>query len=184
MLASIQLSTKTAEAGLLNHRLVGGPFGRYYTMDAGVAPTWYPVITANAVNSWNATGKASFSQTTNYSISAVDVYAYDFGNTGWRGLTSFFKNPGVSVFDGGTQNTTANWDWAEVYLNHNAMYVDINMSQPNRSMSTAGHEFGHALSLTHSSSAWQLLTSSISRYDTYNVYAPQDEDIALADAAY
>lgn len=173
-----------ADYALLNYRLNGGPFGRYYTVNPVVEPQWYAPQMRNAVSSWNATGKASFTETTNWSASVMDFYAQWYGYTGWRGVTVMFLFDGTPVVPCVGCAPTSNWDYAEMSLNHNYLIQDMNQNKPRRTESTAAHEFGHGFALAHTNLANQLMYYSISNYDVYGVYTPQWHDIYYADLAY
>jgi hypothetical protein len=79
---------------------------------------------------------------------------------------------------------TSNWAYAELRLNDWYMSSDISSNLPNRSRSTAAHEFVHGIGLAHATSQARLMYASISRYDVYGVYTPQATDIQWAWDAY
>lgn len=164
-----------AQAGLFTYRLNGGVNGRYYYIDPNILnPTKYTSLIQNAVSSWNGNGTSiSFSQTTNYNSSAVDYYVKDYGNTNWRGVVGYFHSDGSQAMPNLGDAPTSNYDYAEASLNNSYLSSD---SSDLRSRSTAAHEFGHAVALSHSSVTSALMYYSISRYDTYGVYTPQQND--------
>jgi len=177
---------RETQAGLFAYRLSGGPFGRYYMVSPNVNPSWYSVITVNGVNSWNnaitwnGSHVVSFSQTSNWSNSAIDYYADEYGANGLRAWTGWFLSNGTSA---GVPPST-NWAYAEIRFNNTYMYDDIYGNLPNRSMNTAVHEFGHAIGLSHDPYVWNIMYPTIANYDQYGIYTPQLDDISYADAAY
>ena len=79
---------------------------------------------------------------------------------------------------------TMNWDYAELSLNHTLLVDDINTNQPNKTQSTAAHEFGHGVALAHASPQMIIMYYSISRYTAYGIYTPQWNDSFNVDMAY
>ncbi len=180
---SVGQPAREAEAGLLDYRLIGGPFGRYYTTNGVVYPAYYFPRMHAAVASWNATGTTSFTHTTNWSISAIDFYVHSWGPTGYSGVAIFFSYSGQQLGCTGCV-PTANWSYAELRLNEWYLAADREWGLTQRTQSTAGHEFGHGIALSHSGTPNVLMYPYISRYDTYGIFVPQMEDAVLALWAY
>jgi hypothetical protein len=87
-----------ADAQLFSYRLIGGPYNRYITININPAVnwSWYNSASQNAIASWNLAKTSSglyvvsFTQTTNWSISALDYHANNYGADGLRGVAAFF----------------------------------------------------------------------------------------------
>ncbi len=174
-----------ADAGLLDYRLIGGPFGRYYTTNAYVQSSWYTPAMHGAVQSWNGTQTVSFSHTTNWSSSAIDFYSNTYGATGWRGVTVMFASNGALLCPCVGCAPVANWAYAELSLNETYMADDRFITGgAGRTQSTAAHEFGHGIALSHDSRIDQLMYPSITRYDYYGIATPQYWDSVYASLAY
>lgn len=187
------LQPRSADASLFSYRLNGGPFNRYVTIDTGTPiANWYYVRVQLAIRSWNLAQTASgnyvtsFTQTSNWWISSLDYYAYSYGPTQWRGVMVPYQSGGTMVAPAVGAAPTANWDYAELRLNHNYLVDDYNADKPERTESTAAHEFGHGLGLAHNTtSGIPLMNPSITtRYDIYDTFRPRSADIIWADLAY
>lgn len=166
-------------------RLNSGPFGQYYYFYPS-SPSWYEPRVDDAVTSWNLTGTTGFQKTTNYQASVVDFLVLDPGTTppyDWLGVTVFKKYDGTLVTLGnwwdGDYPPFDDWDYAEIVFNegltgpsHPATYTQL----------VAAHEFGHAISLAHTTFAPPQVmypTDAI-----YPIYEPQWNDAFNADVAY
>lgn len=179
------LFTGIASAGLFAYRLNGGVYNRLFWIDPwnNVNPTYYNPIIRSAVTSWDETAYWSygcpkitrifFGETGNLNYSTADFYVRNYGQTGWRGLTNWYRWDGSPV-----QPSNQNWDYFTAKLNNTYLASD---SSPYRSQNTAAHEFGHGIGLTHSEKAWALMAPTIASFDTYRTYRPHcDDDVYYA----
>jgi predicted Zn-dependent protease len=122
----------------------------------------------------------AFTETSNQCCdSQADFYAEDYGSTGWRGVAVQRLSDGSGAVACVGCAPFTDWDYTELSMNDNYLKHDCCVT---RIQNTAAHEFGHGIALSHSSVTSALMYFSISNYDTYGVYTPQeDDDIDFAD---
>lgn len=130
------------------YRLLGGVTNRYYYMDSS-AQGYYDSYSGRTVDyrepvklgmiTWNNAGtRVSFTHTYKKEDSSMDVYVGNFGPY-YNGKTSFCAGgPQMDV-------PTANWQWADVYLNGELLNLGSNYNRDIQR--TAMHEFGHCFGL-------------------------------------
>jgi hypothetical protein len=165
--AGVNLATATPAAA---YSLEGCRWHGYlidYYIYAPALP--YATVITNAGNSWTQTPTKIFMVrvTTNTYNVLVDIY--NFGNTGFDGITYYTCSAGY--FSG----------HVETALN---TYYTADYSSTGRQQVQA-HEFGHSLGLGHNNSnCYTLMYPSSSRYFTCGIYTPQQDDINGINAIY
>lgn len=184
-------SQEGANADLWPYKLNGSLHGRTYTrnMNPSLSPSWYESAATLAVADWNNTGETSFSLSYDNSSSTVDFYSGSYGAVGWRGIVNLYdiwgssKSQATNMVVSQSSPPVGNWDYVEIVLNHSYISSDISANTFNKTRNTAGHEFGHAISIAHDSYIQTLMYFSIANYDQYFIYQPQYWDVYWADQA-
>lgn len=166
------------------YKLNGGITNRYYTVPSNATYTyngtteWYGSIIRDAVSRWNSSvdyvsilnpENLNFIETTDYSKSQEDYYVYEYGSTGWRGVTEFYSNGGTQLSETGVF-PTQNWDWNKLKLN----VSEIHFNSYNDKFGTTAHEFGHGMGLAHSDTDFSVMWSDW----TQRQVVPTSDDVS------
>jgi hypothetical protein len=178
-------------------RWTGGVNSRQYTIPTNAMYNYngrivdYGLIIGAATQSWNDKVNAGccfwsdktdvhLTETTDYSISDVDWYVYDFGDIGWRGSTEFFVlgsgNASMGIDSDGEEQPTENYDWTKNRLNVWAIH-----SSTTGIRSTVAHEYGHTFGLQHNNN---YSGSVMSPYTTSRPTDPTSDDESGVRAIY
>lgn len=139
----------------------------YYYIYAPALPYATPID--NAANSWTDTPtEINLLRTTGGSYNIL-ANAYNFGNSGFDGETSYSCSGG---YFSGTVQTVLNTYYVSGYSSTARQQVQA-------------HEFGHSLGLAHNNSTcYVLMYYSSYRYFSCGIYSPQQDDVNGINAIY
>ncbi len=177
--------------------LVGGFSGYWYLQQNTSIEYQYWGQVSSAVQSWNSVGSnplISFSYTsTPYNTSPKLRFLVDNYGAAFRGQTIYYDSTGHALSEiAKDSGPDGPWDYCIIRLNNSKIEQDVfayisesNYTKDKGVKSTAAHEIGHALGLSHHDSHSVLMQSDLeNRLIRDNITSPQAGDIAGAvDAA-
>lgn len=154
----VQLSAVTSLAYSTNptagseYRLYGGISDRQYYISTDYRTTPYSSAFSTAMNNWCSDSDASFTQTTTYWDSCIDMKTYDNGEDNVNGYTIYWVGDGAGGNNNVkyTSNKSVPTDWwcSETYLSRHY----TSSSRTAKAAEIMAHEIGHAFGFTENNS--------------------------------